>query len=398
MTSAGSLNKSKFSAAFKVTAKRNIIGTIIVFVISAIMAVLMTSVIYFDYKTTAYKTGVIDITEELVLLLLVFAAICIIYNLFLAVNLFKEIYSKRASDYYFSLPVKRGGLYTANAVFAVAADILCFAVPVLLSFAAALTFKGEKFSFSVDFKAYFLYAAAMLFAIIFILSFLIFCAVCAGRKIHYVILSAISLIGVQIILSSVMMKINSVWGFELDAYKAYSVVPLGNFAAVFYGNDVKKMPMLIAAAVVGSIIVFALGYVVFAKRKAETAEVSIAGKIVPYLFLFITAFSAFLQVMLGNVWGMILFGIVSALISSLIYNAVFFKKAFTKKSFAAFSCACLLGTVFLLCVYIPSHDKYVSYVPQEQEIESVTVGGHDSGSYYSDFDFLSVYSYSGYVL
>ena len=57
----------------------------------------------------------------------------------------------------------------------------------------------------------------------------------------------------------------------------------------------------------------------------------------------------------------------------MIYNAVFFKKAFTKQSSVTLLSACTIGVAFLICVFIPSHDKFISYVPEQQEIEYVEI-------------------------
>lgn len=395
MTSAGSSHKNQLAQAFKITSRRNIIGAVIAFILCLFASLGIPAVITLDYISYNYNSGNIDATFETRNVLVIVAVICIVYNLFLAANLFREIYKKRSCDYYFSLPVKRGTLYAANVIFAFAVNIVCFACASAVAYAVITQFSSEKVSFYVDKAMYFAHSGASLVAVLCILSFLILCAVCAGKRVHYVILSVISLAGIHMISGSVKINLDSIWGLSIDAAKAYALSPIGSLNIISYCENTKTMAFLALVGAVEMLVVLLLGYAVFAKRKAEIAEVSLSGKTVEQAFLFILLLAAFSNATLNNLWGMIIVSIISSLIYCVIYNAVFFKKAFTKKSFITFLIACAVGTLFLVCAFIPSHDKYISYVPQEQEIESVTISGAGSDDYIRYFsDGLSYYGFS----
>lgn len=396
MKSASSLNKNQFARAFKTVFRRKIIGAVIVFALSLIASIAISTVTVFDYLFDNYNVGTVDITSELRTVIYVVSGICIVYNLFLAAGLFKEIYSKRACDYYFALPVKRGTAYFANVVFAFAVNILTFICSSAASYMCMLGFQSEKVSFAVDKAVYFAGTASALASVLCVLSFLTLCAVSAGRKVHYVILSVISIGGIDIILNGIKSNLDYIWGLKIGEAAAFAISPIGSLNISFYSESVNEIAFLAAVGIIEAVAVAMLGYAVFAKRKAEAAEVSLSGGFVEQAFLFVLSLAAFSAVTVNNLWGMIIFGIICAVIFSMIYNAVFFKKAFTRQGSVTLSCACAIGVIFLLCVFLPSHDKYISYVPEEQEIEYVEITGREPNDYAALFSSDSYYGEGRY--
>ena len=390
MKSASSLNKNQFARAFKTVFRRKIIGAVIVFALSLIASIAISTVTVFDYLFDSYNVGTVDITSELRTVIYVVSGICIVYNLFLAAGLFKEIYSKRACDYYFALPVKRGTAYFANVVFAFAVNILTFICSSAARYMCMLGFQSEKISFVVDKAVYFAGTASALASVLCVLSFLILCAVSAGRKVHYVILSVISIGGIDIILNGIKSNLEYIWGLKIDEAAAFAISPIGSLKISSYSESVNEIAFLAAVGIIEAVAVAVLGYAVFAKRKAESAEVSLSGGFVEQAFLLVLLLAAFSAVRVNNLWGMIIFGIICAVIFSMIYNAVFFKKAFTKQSSVTLLAACTIGVAFLICVFIPSHDKFISYVPEQQEIEYVEITGREQDYYAASYASSSI--------
>lgn len=396
MKSASSLNKNQFAQAFKTVSRRNIIGAVIVFALSLLASIAIPTVTAFDYLYNTLNVGTVDVTGELRTVTVIVSAICIVYNLFLAVGLFKEIYSKRACDYYFALPVKRGAVYFANVVFAFAVNTVSVVCSSASGYICMLSFHSEKCSLTVDKAIYFAGTASALASVLCVLSILILCAVSAGRKVHYVILSVISVGGIDIILNGIKSNLDYIWGLKIDEAAAFAISPIGSLNISFYSESVNKIVFLAAVGIIEAVAVIMLGYAVFAKRKAEAAEVSLSGGFVEQAFLFVLSLAAFSAVTVNNLWGMIIFGIICAVIFSMIYNAVFFKKAFTRQGSVTLSCACAIGVIFLLCVFLPSHDKYISYVPEEQEIEYVEITGREPNDYAALFSSDSYYGEGRY--
>lgn len=396
MKSASSLNKNQFAQAFKTVSRRNIIGAVIVFALSLLASIAIPTVTAFDYLYNTLNVGTVDVTGELRTVTAIISAICIVYNLFLAVGLFKEIYSKRACDYYFALPVKRGAVYFANVVFAFAVNTVSVVCSSASGYICMLSFHSEKCSLTVDKAIYFAGTASALASVLCVLSILILCAVSAGRKVHYVILSVISVGGIDIILNGIKSNLDYIWGLKIDEAAAFAISPIGSLNISFYSESVNKIVFLAAVGIIEAVAVIMLGYAVFAKRKAEAAEVSLSGGFVEQAFLFVLSLAAFSAVTVNNLWGMIIFGIICAVIFSMIYNAVFFKKAFTRQGSVTLSCACAIGVIFLLCVFLPSHDKYISYVPEEQEIEYVEITGREPNDYAALFSSDSYYGEGRY--
>ena len=399
MKSASSLNKNQFAQAFKTVSRRNIIGAVIVFALSLLASIAIPTVTAFDYLYNTLNVGTVDVTGELRTVTAIISAICIVYNLFLAVGLFKEIYSKRACDYYFALPVKRGAVYFANVVFAFAVNTVSVVCSSVSGYICMLSFHSEKCSLIVDKAIYFAGTASALVSVLCVLSILILCAVSAGRKVHYVILSVISVGGIDIILNGIKSNLDYIWGLKIDEAAAFAISPIGSLNISFYSESVNEIAFLAAAGIIEAVAVIMLGYVVFAKRKAEAAEVSLSGGFVEQAFLFVLSLAAFSAVTVNNLWGMIIFGIICAVIFSMIYNAVFFKKAFTKQSSVTLLAACTIGVAFLICVFLPSHDKFISYVPEQQEIEYVEITGREPDyyavSYASSLNYLIEPYYGG---
>ena len=287
MKSASSLNKNQFAQAFKTVLRRNIIGAVIVFALSLLASIAIPTVTAFDYLYNTLNVGTVDVTGELRTVTVIVSAICIVYNLFLAVGLFKEIYSKRACDYYFALPVKRGAVYFANVVFAFAVNTVSVVCSSASGYICMLSFHSEKCSLIVDKAIYFAGTASALASVLCVLSILILCAVSAGRKVHYVILSVISVGGIDIILNGIKSNLDYIWGLKIDEAAAFAISPIGSLNISFYSESVNKIVFLAAAGIIEAVAVIMLGYVVFAKRKAEAAEVSLSGGFVEQAFLLV---------------------------------------------------------------------------------------------------------------
>ena len=203
MTSTISLNK--VNAVLKKNFRLNIASLIVTNVIAVLFAIFICASIIGIPENSSYYSYTSDITNEFSSLAVVLVnAVGVISLLFLSLKMFREIYSRRASDFFYSMPVTRKEYYTGNVLFGII-NILFLFVSVI---AVSLIFGKLPVAFDVehnildvkDFLIYMLVAAAELF-----LTFAVFIvsAVLCGKRWQVIAVSALS----SISLSGVMMGV-----------------------------------------------------------------------------------------------------------------------------------------------------------------------------------------------
>ncbi|MDE5669978.1 MAG: hypothetical protein K2I14_00730 [Eubacterium sp.] len=313
----------------------------------------------------------------------------------LAAVLFRGIYSKRASDFYFSLPVKRGSWFNANFLFGVISMALSYAMFYIISMITVNFGSFKAFRFVNLEAGSFLKFTLMSFAAVAVLyTVFVMCAVIAGRIWQYVFLSFISTLVLYIGAIGFICYLNTIYGFWLNLETSYSIA-----AVKLVISDVTDFSVLkfAIAAVAQFAVFYTAGYVAFKKRKAEVAENRLSGKVLP-VALTVICFLAETFVCLGignevSLFARILAAIIIAAVTAVVLSAVFFRKAMSKPVFASLCCAIMFSAATILSVQLISEKIYVNVVPETDEIESVTVRSYSNDGSTSVIDILCGYSY-----
>ena len=326
-----------------------------------------------EYMEAGYQE---DLTSSLVWGMGFFLfAVGSLWMFILAVGLFNEIYSKRASAFYFAMPVKRGTYFNVNMLYGI---ITVFTAYVIIAAVSIISVKTntfcppELYTFEPE-QILRVLTVALLSVIVSYAVFMLF-AVLSGRQWHYIALSLVVGNVVYGIFVNLMNYINnSVWGIRIPYDHSWILSPQAAFLASIEEKNILKFVIALA---IWFVLCYLIGYTVFKKRKAEVAEASLAGKIVPavvfVLYLFSVSFACLSMV---NSSLYVKFGVAVGVttVISVIVTAIFHKKAFTKKSVK-----CLIGTlaaviIIALAVEFLPNIKYKNYVPAANEVESVVL-------------------------
>lgn len=387
MTSIILTPKSNFASVFRQSLKRItplIISLAVVNLLTAIIGFSITLESYSGILSSYAKSNVIeviDITEEALIVMGIGCMFCGFFSLFASARLFKEIYSKRACDFYFSMPVKRETYFTANFLLGTLINIIGLIIPVAVYTFIINASNGNVFVFDNEYIAkVFL---AVILALLAMFSAFMMCAVISGKKFHYILLSLICLFSPSVVTSGIVLKLNKIWGYHVDSSVSDSISPPINVFNSIFSAGTDLMKYLIVISVIEIIGMFVVGYIVFKNRKAESAEVSLSGRVSPYFLLSVFVLSGFMYAnSVANELTTVIIGIVFAVISGLLFSAIFYKKAFTKKTAVTTSVVCIVCIIFVCLVYLPGYDKYVKYVPSADQVEKVEIYNSDIDTYY----------------
>ena len=384
MTSTTLKCKSNFAPAFSKTFKRRIIDMIAVFAAAIIIPIFALLVTFSDYITSNYH-GKVDMTTESVTMVYVIAVICGFFALSAAPKMFSEIYKKQSCDLYFSTPIKREEHFCANFLYGFSVITASFLLTGLIFNVAVPLMSNKNVKFTIDWVTYLESVIPIFLAIISLFSIFILCAVTAGKRIHYILLCFISIICTSTLTGGFVATINSIWGMSVNSIIPSAFNPVENaFCSAL--NEFKYTVILSVISVIETAVMFIVGLIVFKRRKAEAAEVTLTGKIIPYVFLAILAGAAF---MYGNFINgtiiTILAGTVSAVLMSMAFSGIFYKKVFTKQTGITAVCVCVICSLFTGCVYAPSYSSFIKKLPEANEVESVEIYDLSYNSEFSGF-------------
>lgn len=392
MTSTILTAKSNFSSVFKNTAKRNLGFAVSLLIFNVIIAIFGVSITVNNYSDTLdyfYSSKVfetVDLSAQTTLVLALACIFCGIFSIIISPQLFREIYSKRASDFYYSMPVKRGTYFTASYLFGALVNIISAVISAVIYVLALKAVNSQVFQF--DLKFVLTASAAIIFALLAIYSSFIMCAVTAGRKFQYVLLSLICFYCPVVAIAGIETRLNSIWGYYCSNLAFGFVSPLINAVNSVFAYETKYYYLLFIFSLVEIIGMFAAGYLVFKNRKAEVAEVSLTGKVVPYFLLGLFVLSGFMFTdTVSSDIVTIFVGIIFAFISGMLFSRIFYRKWITKITAITTAAVCAVCVIFVCSIYFPSYDKYVKYLPEADEIEKVEIN-----DYYGAREYDSVVS------
>lgn len=391
MKSARCSTKRGFSAAFKTTALRRCAGSVIITVICGLISVIMNGASLFTGNY--YEEGAVIGFEEIKSSVttwtsLIFLAV-LIYLLIFTCDMFGLFYKRRACDYYLALPIKREAIYNANFLYGVLSVIPAFIVSAVLYASITgtaikehgVTVTGEgmgRFALQIGCMFLALLAAYASFSM---------CAVAAGKKSQYFLYCITCLFSAPVLVNGLVSELNTVWGVGIDVIKFSAFTPPAVLISMFtdysFGNT-RYFYLIMAVMLLEAAAMYAAGLVTFKRRKAETAE---DGKQeAPIKYLLMAVFAGAGYVVFANNESLalsILLGVFGVFICAVVFAAASFrrKRLFSKKTAAAFGAAALVCLLFSVCVNLFNYSDYVTYVPDADDIESVTVTQDSSWSY-----------------
>lgn len=380
MTSTASNYKSNFSAVFKMNFKRNIPGFAALLVISLIIPILSVIINYshaFFGKSSVVIHSADDITFEAMTISAVMTAICGFYSIISVPEIFREIFKKQACDHFFATPVRREVTFTAKYLVGFISNIVAFALSNSFFVLVMLSMSNSTTVYKIEAQPYLLTAAATLLAVLAVYSVFVVCAVTSGKRFQYIVFSAVSLLCVSGIISATVLNLNKIWGnfIEIKYLSAISSVENAINSFIYISDDnFKPVYIFMAISLAEITAAFAVGFLIFKKRKAEAAEVSPSDKIMPYIFLSIlTAFSFFLHTSYQNTVLSVLLGAAFAAAMGMLFTGIFYKKVFTKQTAATTISVILVCTLISAIPSLPVYSKYVNNIPDASQVESVEV-------------------------
>lgn len=388
MTSTASKPKNYTSLAFKRTLKSTLVNTILALgasVVVVLIAISSTILQNFYDGTSNSFGGEYDITDSALMVAIFLTIIAGFFSLTVAPRMFSQIYKKHSCDSFFAVPIKREEYFVANYLYGILVNVLCYAIPFALFIPATNIVSNKYITYVIDYNTFVPVVIAMMLAVLAIYSAFVMCAVISGKRIQYLILSLICLFCTSTMLTGIATKICSIWGFSGDLTLLNALSPIDNAIAGAYcyeGEDVTNVIPLIIISLVEIIGLFIAGYIAFKNRKAETAESSLSGKVIPYVILAILVGAAFFFSATGTGAVDIVIGIVLATLTAMAFGGIFYKKVFIKQTLITLIGVCAVFTTLSIVVTLPVFNGYVKYVPEADEVDSVEFSSvANSGSY-----------------
>ncbi|MCH5316806.1 MAG: hypothetical protein J1E05_02410 [Eubacterium sp.] len=405
MTSTNSLNSNRFLPMFKNVFKRYAAFFLVVQIFSGLYAffiprfTLRSIAEMAEYMEAGYQE---DLTASCIGSMSFFLFTTgTVWVFILAVSLFREIYSRRASVFYYSMPVKRGTYFNVNMLYGVITVLTAFVLVAALSIISVKTNSicaPEFYTFEPAQLVKVLLVA--LLSVIVAYATLMLFAVLSGRKWHYVVLGLVAGNLVYAVVINFIRYANvSIWGLNISYDKWWVLSTIAPFFKSFEAENVLSCVIVLT---IQFVIIYLTGYFMFKKRKAETAESSlelnIITKIILILGLFAVVFS-FLSIIDTPGYAKLGIAVAAVLAVSLIATARIRKKAFTKKS-----AKWLIGTVAAVIIIVSAVEflpniKYKNYVPAADEVESIVYDENVFQSEYGDVFssiFNMMFSFDGY--
>lgn len=310
----------------------------------------------------------------------IFTVFCAFEAIILIGIMFRGIYSKRASDFYFSLPIKRGAWFNANFVFGFINFAVSYAIFYIANIVAVKSGVIKAFRF-FDFQAgAFLKYVLMSFAVT-IMFYAIFamCAVVAGRIWQYILLCVVSSVILYILILGFLCYINTIYGFWFNLSEANTVSAVA--LAISSITDISAWKCFASAAVQFAVFYIA-GYLSFKKRKAEVAENGLSGKVLPAVLTTVGFLGeVFFCLGIGNEVSLVIRIIAAVMlvaVTAVVLSAVFFRKAMSKPVLVSVIGTLVISALCVFSVQVLSEKSFVYNIPEKDEIESVTVRSYSN--------------------
>lgn len=373
MISTISLNKinSVIKKNFRLNTASLIITNILAFLGTVMISYFAVGV---KEKGASSTASVYDVTfEYIAAVAALLSVIGTVQMFFLSIKMFREIYSRRASDFFYAMPVTRLEYFSGNVIYGLV-NIASVAVSVII---ATLVFAKTPVLFDtahnfVELKPFFNVIISFIVCIVYEFSGFMLSAVLCGKIWQVMAMSVISLSSCSVLISGITAYMNSIYGFYSDTTRSQH--GLGGIVTLFNGGNEAESWISAVLYIAAAVIVFIFGYLVFKNRKAEAAEQSLSGRIMPYIILFVVCAGTYISFSTFDerLHFEILIGIAAVIITAAVFCAVFYKKVFTKGAAVAAAAVCIVMSAFLLGVdKLPEKTGYIDYVPEAEEVQSV---------------------------
>ncbi|MGN0535110.1 MAG: hypothetical protein ACI4IR_03815 [Eubacterium sp.] len=372
MTSTALKSKGNFAPAFKKVFRQRAVNSIVLLVVTVFISIVGTIITFNNYIPyyTPEKLEILDITEDASMMMLAMAAVCGLFSLITAPEMFKEIYKKRSCDHYFATPIKREEHFCANFLYGVLANIVAFVLSAVVFILPLIMYQSKKCKFIVE-PIFFAKFIAILLAVLAIYSAFVMCAVASGKRFHYMLLSFICLFSTPVAFEGIVAVANRIWGFYVSSAVASAISPAENAFCSLYAENLLLFCVISLLEIAG---MFAAGLILFKRRKAEVAEVAVSGRVVPFIILAVMTTAAYMYIGAGrNAVIGIICGCVFAVLTAMIFTAILYKAPFTKKTGITTACVCLVCSLIMGVISFPSYSSYVKNVPNAEEVESITL-------------------------
>ena len=386
MTSTASKSKGNFAPAFKKVFRQRTVNSIVLLIVTVLVTVTGEIMTFYDHLPFYSANGkdIIDITEEASMMMLAMAAVCGLFSLITVPEMFKEIYKKQSCDHFFATPIKREEHFCASYLYGALANIVAFAVSAVVFILPMIMYQSKKGGFTVE-ATFFKSFIPILLAVLAIYSAFVMCAVAAGKRFHYMLLSFICLFSTPVAFEGIVSVINRIWGFYISPALFTAVSPVEN---AFYSLFTEKPLGYCIISIMEIAGMFAAGLILFKRRKAEVAEVAVSGRVVPFIILAVMTTAAYMYIGAGrNALIGIICGVVFAVITAMIFTAILYKAPFTKKTGITTACVCVVCSLIMGIINFPSYSSYVKNVPDAEDVESVTITDlHSDTALYALYD------------
>ncbi len=372
MTSTISLNK--INAVLKKNFRLNAASIIVTNLLALIGTFLICYIIIGVEDKTNPTQYVYDATQEFSAAAAVLLSFIMVVELFfLSIKMFKEIYSRRASDFFYSMPVTRKEYYTANVFYGLINVVSLSAVVII----AALIFAKTPIFFdiehnTVEFGIFFNVIISCILGLVFEFSVFMLAAVLCGKIWQVVAVSVLISSSCSALVSGISVYLNSIYGFYAE--NSQGDVGFNTLLILLNGGNAVSDTAVMICYFIATAVIFAVGYLVFKNRKAEIAEQSLSGRIMPYLILSLICAGIYVSFSTvgDKLYLEIIYGIIACLVTAVIFCAVFYKKALTKSAAISAAAVCVIMSAFVICAdTLPEKIGYVDYVPEAGEVQSV---------------------------
>nr|MDE6751739.1 hypothetical protein [Eubacterium sp.] len=379
---------SGFIPMLKNVFRRNVLSLVLTQLFTLFVTLIITSD-GLSKKPLSVRDITLDYSFNLSTTLAIFSFVISLITVYI---LYRELFSRRASDFLLSMPVKREAFFNANALFC----LINIALSYVISFSVSVFLIKSNTVYPAKFYIFDVSSFALLMMMSFLASaaavaLFTVCAVISGRKWHYFVLSYFAVSGIFSASTGLSNYIDTIWGFlqENDYRFIVSTVACVTVSAE---DKLNHIFIIVIALLAQTAVAYAAGVIAFKHRKAEIAETTVFGKVLP--FAIITVFlmaEAFMALSLANrLYVNLLVALIAMVLFVLIITALFYRKPFNKLTIASLITTVAVTAVIVLCVELaPKSMGYVDYVPEAGEVESVTVEMSDN---YLSIQGLGVFS------
>lgn len=369
-------SKSKFFAVFKNQFMRALPSAIALTVFSSIFSIgtlQLRSVVDIMSDGANYPDKY-DMTGSFSSIFAMTALYSIVFTCITVLVSVKEMYSKRGSDFFFAVPVKRSTYLNAAYVNAAVSSAIAFAAQAVII--AVFMAANAKYPLTVDFQSLFGMLATLIAIVLSAMSYFVFCASISGKTSQYVLFSIMP-IWIGLLFASCAYSVNFIWGFWCDiGYAGAFISPFGALLCLLRTEEVGFNLFVFALSAVQAVVFFVLAQLLFKKRKSEVAEATVSGLAFPLIMLALCqAAIIMLTTLIGyeNLKVTAIISIVFALVGTLALAMKWFRKSHRRYAFISLGVVVALCCSFIYATKSIEPKKYVNYVPEASEVEKIDI-------------------------